>query len=64
MTVTDVPPAIGPPVGEIEVTVGRQEISEWSAPEVAEVPPGVFALMSTRRSPAGEVAVIVVALTT
>jgi hypothetical protein len=36
----------------------------WSAPEVAEVPPGVVTLTSTTPVPDGEVAVIVVALTT
>ena len=36
----------------------------WSAADVAEVPPAVVTLTSTVLVPAGEVAVIVVALTT
>jgi hypothetical protein len=36
----------------------------WSAPEVAEVPPGLVTVTSTIPAPAGEVAVIEVALLT
>ena len=59
--VTDVPPAVGPAVGEIELTVGGPTKVNWSAAEVADVPPAVVTLTSTVPVPAGEVAVIEVA---
>src|SRR6202021_1098805 len=59
--VTVVPPAWGPDVGEIEVTVGLAMLVNWSAAEVADVHPAVVTLTSTVPVPAGEVAVIWVA---
>ena len=47
VTVTVVPPAAGPPVGEIPVTVGTGSYVNWSAAEVALVPPGVVTVIST-----------------
>jgi hypothetical protein len=63
--VTDVPPASGPAVGEIPVTTGATVYVKWSAELVVELPPGVVTVTSTvPASPAGEVALILVALTT
>ena len=45
--VTEVPPVVGPEVGATEVTVGSAMNVNWSAEEVAEVPPAVVAVMST-----------------
>ena len=44
--VTEVPPAVGPLVGVIEVTVGTINVN-WSADEVAEVPSVVGTVTST-----------------
>jgi hypothetical protein len=57
---TDVPPAAGPLVGEILVTVGIGTYVNWSAAEVALVPPGVIIVTSTVPVPAGEVAEMLV----
>jgi hypothetical protein len=63
--VTAVPPAIGPPAGETPVTTGAAMYVKWSAELVAEVPPGVVTVTSTvPASPAGEVALMLVGLTT
>src|SRR5215472_4471958 len=63
--VTSVPPANGPDVGLRPVTVGLAAYVNWSAAEVALVPPGVVTVTSTTPAvPAGEFAVTVVALTT
>ena len=56
--VTVVPPAVGPDVGEIDVTTGTGMKVNWSAGEVTLVPPGVVTVISTVPVPAGEVAVI------
>ena len=56
--VTDVPPVAGPEVGDIDVTVGTATYVNWSAAEVADVPPGVVTVTSTVPVPAGDVAVI------
>jgi hypothetical protein len=65
VTVTVVPPANGPPVGEIPVTVGTGSYVYWSTAEVALVPPGVVTVISTvPAEPGGETAVILVAETT
>jgi hypothetical protein len=58
---TDVPPVVGPAVGEIDVTVGGATWVNWSAADVADVPPGVVTVTSTVPVPAGDVAVIEVA---
>jgi hypothetical protein len=62
--VTVVPPAGGPLVGLIPVTVGATAAVyvNWSAAEVAEVPAGVVTVTSTTPVPAGLVAVIDVSL--
>ena len=62
--VTVVPPDEGPAVGDTDVTVGVAMKVNWSAAEVALVPPTVITLMSTVPVPAGAVAVIEVALFT
>ena len=65
--VTDVPPPVGPDVGTIDVTAGATALYvNWSAPEVADVPPDVVTVTSTVPvvNFAGEVAVTVVELTT
>ena len=62
--VTVAPPVCGPDVGEIEVTVGDGIYVNWSAADVAEVPPVVITLTSTVPVPEGDVAVIVVEDTT
>src|SRR5438445_225859 len=63
--VTALPPAVGPAVGEAEVTVGRATKVYWSAEPVADVPPGVTTVMSTvPADSAGATAVILVADTT
>ena len=63
--VTDVPPAVAPDGGERLVTAGGATKVNWSAPEVALVPLGVITVTSTMpEEPAGERAVIVVALVT
>ncbi len=60
-----VPPAVGPLAGAIPVTVGAPTKVNWSAGEVALVPPGVVTVTSTVPAPsAGEVAVMEVALLT
>src|SRR5579863_756567 len=62
---TVVPPAVGPLVGLSEDTVGAATNVNWSPLEVAEVPPAVVTVTSTvPADSAGEVAVIVVPLTT
>ena len=38
--VTEMPPASGPATGLTAVTVGRGLVGEWSAAEMALVPPG------------------------
>jgi hypothetical protein len=45
--VTGVPPAVGPEMGATEVTVGTTTNVNWSAGEVAEVPPAVVTVTST-----------------
>jgi hypothetical protein len=63
--VTAVPPASGPALGRTAVTVGTAAYVYWSAEPVAEVPPGVVTVTSTvPAEPAGELAVMLVALTT
>jgi hypothetical protein len=62
--VTEVPPAAGPDVGEMPVTAGAGRKVNWSADEVALVPPPVVTVMSTVPVPAGDVAVICVAEST
>ena len=65
VTVTVVPPATGPDAGVIPVTVGTGSYVNWSAGEVALVPPGVVTVTSTVPAvPAGETAVMLVAETT
>jgi hypothetical protein len=60
--VTVVPPPVGPADGLIAVTVGATTYPNWSAEEVAEVPPAVVTVMSTVAAEwAGAVAVICVA---
>jgi hypothetical protein len=62
VTMTEVPPAIGPLTGEMPVTVGTGAYVNWSAAEVALVPPGVVTFISTTPAePAGETAVMLVA---
>src|SRR5438128_1582032 len=57
--VTDVPPAVGPAVGDTLVTVGAATNVNWSLADVAEVPLAVLTVMSTvPADSAGEVAVI------
>ena len=58
---TDVPPAAGPDVGAIDDTAGAGVKVNWSAADVADVPPGVVTVTSSVPVPAGEVAVIEVA---
>jgi hypothetical protein len=61
--VTVVPPAVGPPVGEMLVTVGAAKKVNWSALLVADVPPGVVTVTSTVPAVwAGDVTVMVVPL--
>ena len=63
--VSEVPPTIGPAVGEIPVIVGNAAKVYWSADDFADVPPRVVMVMST--DPAeqpGAVAVIELALLT
>src|SRR5450830_673706 len=62
LMVTLMPPAAGPDVGEILLTVGAATYVNWSAALVALVPPPVVTLTSTVPEPAGAVAVICVAL--
>ena len=65
--VTRVPPAAGPLVGVIPVTVGAATATVYvnrSALTVADVPPGVTTVTSTVPVPAGLSAVIVVSFTT
>src|SRR5207244_10454991 len=60
-----VPPARGPDVGLIDVTVGVAKYVNWSLAEVADVPAPLATVTSTvPATPAGDVAVIVVALVT
>ncbi len=62
---TLVPPAVGPLVGVMLVTVGAPTNVNWSDGEVALVPPAVVTVTSTVAAPsAGEVAVMEVALFT
>ena len=61
VTVTEVPPAVGPAVGDIALTVGTPMKVNWSAADVADVPPAVVTVISTVPVPAGEVAVMEVA---
>jgi hypothetical protein len=58
--VTDVPPAAGPCVGLTAVTVGADTYVNWSAADVALVPPSAVTVTSTIPVPAGDVAVICV----
>ena len=58
--VTEVPPATGPAVGTMLVTVGTGSYVNWSPDEVELVPPGVVTVTSTVPVPAGETAVILV----
>jgi hypothetical protein len=62
--VTAVPPAVEPPVGDTAVTVGTPAYVNLSAALTALEPPPVVTMMSTVPVPAGEVAAIVVSLTT
>jgi hypothetical protein len=63
--VTEVPPAVGPEFGTIEVTVGGGTKVNWSAAPAAEVPSGVVTVTSTVAAAwAGDVAVIWVAEST
>jgi hypothetical protein len=63
--VTGVPPAVGPALGATELTVGSAMNANWSAGEVAEVPPAVVTVTSTIPTAwAGEVVVISVSETT
>jgi hypothetical protein len=63
--VTGVPPAVGPALGTTELTVGSAMNVNWSAGEVAEVPPAVVTVTSTvPTASAGEVVVISVSETT
>ena len=56
--VTVVPPAVGPAVGLMAVTVGGVTYVNWSAEDTALVPAGVVTVMSTKPAePAGETAV-------
>ena len=55
---TDVPPAVGPAVGDIDVTVGAATYVYWSAAVLVDVPPAVVTLISTVPVPAGAIAVI------
>ena len=45
--VSEVPPTIGPAVGEIPVIVGNAAKVYWSADDFADVPPRVVMVMST-----------------
>jgi hypothetical protein len=61
--VTDVPPDVDPDLGLMPVTAGGATYVNWSADEVAEVPPGVTTVTSTVPAvPAGLVAVICVSV--
>jgi hypothetical protein len=61
VTVSRVPPAVGPLVGEIAVIVGAAPYVNLSAATIALVPPGVVTLTSTTPAIwAGEVMVILV----
>ncbi len=62
--VTTVPPAVGPAGRSDAGHRGRPTKVNWSAGEVALVPPAVVTVTSTVPAPAGEVAVIEVALFT
>ncbi|OEZ89314.1 hypothetical protein JAB6_01280 [Janthinobacterium sp. HH104] len=63
--VTLVPPAVEPAVGEMLVTVGAGIYVNWLAAPVALVPPlAVTVTFTVPATPAGDVAVMVVALTT
>src|SRR6516162_9703639 len=64
--VTVVPPAGGPLVGLMAVTVGAAAVVyvNWSADEVADVPNGVVTVTLTVPEPAGLSAVVEVSLTT
>jgi hypothetical protein len=64
LIVTVVPPASGPVDGETDVTVGTPAYVNWSAGEVALVPPDVVTAMSTVPVPAGLVAVMSIGLET
>jgi hypothetical protein len=57
--VTEVPPVAGPFAGEMPVIVGAYV--NWSAADVALVPPGVVTVISTVPVPAGDLMVSVVA---
>ena len=65
VTVTQVPPAVGPLAGEMPVTFGRAAYVNRSAVEVALVPPGVVTVTSVIPAAwAGDLTVILVADTT
>nr|WP_263866878.1 hypothetical protein [Paenibacillus rhizovicinus] len=62
VNVTLVPPDVGPDVGDTLVIVGTAMYVNWSAADVADVPPGVVTVTSTvPELPAGAVTVIDVA---
>ena len=61
---TEVLPVVGPEAGLRPVTAGAGMYVYWSAALVALVPPGVVTVTSTVPVPAGEVAVMPVALLT
>jgi hypothetical protein len=61
VTVTEVPPTNGPLVGAMLVTVGTGTYENWSAADVALVPPGVVTVISTVPVPAGDLMVSAVA---
>lgn len=62
--VTLVPPATGPPEGDIEVTVGPATYVKMSDGDCALIPPGVVTVTSTTPVPGGATAVIDVVLPT
>ena len=56
--VTDVPPAVAPDVGDMDVTDGGRTNVNWSADEVALVPYGVVTVtLTVSADSAGEMAV-------
>ena len=64
LMVTMVPPAVGPAAGDTPAMPGGAKKVYWSAALVALVPPTVVTLTSTVPAPAGETALIDVALFT
>src|SRR5271166_1582022 len=53
VTVTRLPPAVGPAEADTPVTVGAFSKAYWSAKLVADVPPGEVTVTSTSPDPAG-----------